>query len=428
MAQGQSKYRKLITAPVIVALATLSVFTGLSSQCVAETVKKPKTHFLSWESVNAHDRLRPWRQVSRPERRFEVKRRKVVHLKKPSLFDRRPVQFATPIASEYLLYVGNNKGLFYCIDMRENKKVWIAPTEGGIESPAAVSESNVYVGDIKGYAYSFDASTGQELWKIQLGGEILGAPLVVGDAVYFVTLSGRLFAIQRLTGIELWHTDAMEKQIGFTVRRQSSPVYYNGSVIFGTSRGTLVSYFEDGSINWLRMLGDPSAQVMDVDSRPLIIADRLYAASADGTLYCLNPNDGSIIWAIEAGGVNDLLFDEGMLYATGKGMLFAVDPDTGMIHWSQNLDVAALSSPAAGEGYIAIVDTVKKLYLIDNKTGDIVYERYIRKGSYGDPVVVGNMVYVLANSSRVFSFLVYEKERKTKAVQKEEKKEIKEEG
>jgi outer membrane protein assembly factor BamB len=375
----------------------------------ARDTYRPKKHFLSWESANAHDKLRPWRKMARPERDFWVKRRKVVRLKKPSLFNRRPVQFSTPVVDGDVLFVGNNASMFYAVDMNQMIKLWSVHTEGGIESPAAVDDANVFLGDIKGYAYSLDKRDGAVKWKVWLEGEMLGAPLVVADRVYFVTLDGRLFAMSKSTGAEIWHTDTMERQVGFTVRRQSSPIYYGGAIIYGTSQGTLVSYGEDASLNWVRMLGDPQSQVMDVDSRPIVIDGRLYATSVDKELFCLDPADGTIIWAIGAGGANDLLYHDGMLYTSGRGVVYAVDPASGTIIWEQNLETPGISSPAGGKGFIAVVSTKDKLYLIDEKNGDIVFERYVRKGSYGDPIVVGEEVYLLANSSRLFSFIVREK-------------------
>jgi outer membrane protein assembly factor BamB len=410
MAVGKSSNGSSRNRIIVALLTILMAGVFMVPPCAAEVRKRPKKHFLSWESTNANERARPWRQVTRPEREFNVKKRKTVRLKKPSLFNRRPVQFSTPAVEGDYLFVGNNAARFYGIDIKgNNKKMWSVETEGGIESPAVADDAKVYVGDTKGYVYALDVSNGETVWKTALDNEILGAPLLVGNTVYLVTLSGRLFALDRSTGIERWHTDSMERQVGFTVRRQSTPIYYDGTIIFGTSRGTLVSYYEGGSIAWVRMLGDPQAQVMDVDSRPLLVADRLYATSADGSLNCLDPDTGDIIWTTEAGGPNDVIFNDGVLYATGKGKIYAVEPDSGTVVWEQDLETAEISSPASGEDFIAVVDTEAKLYVVDSKNGDIVYDRFIRKGSYGDPIVTGDRLYVLSNSSRLFSFEIHEK-------------------
>jgi outer membrane protein assembly factor BamB len=410
MVGRQTAYAKIIVGTCI-ALCVCLQACGASKGAAHPRAKR---HFLAWESANAKDKMRPWRSQKRPEREYEVRARRAVRLEKPSFWDLKPVQFSTPVSDGEKVYVGSNAGMFYAIDLEPNAKQWWVKTEGGIESKAALGEDAVYVGDIKGYAYSFDTKDGSINWKVPLGNELLGAPLVVGRTVYITTLDGRLFALDATTGMEFWHTDAMERLVGFTVRGQSSPIFYNGKIIFGTSRGTLVSYTTDGTLDWVRLLGNPRSQVMDVDSKPLIIGDKLYAASADGMLYCLDPMIGEILWGVPAGGANDLLYHNDVLYASGAGVLTALDPATGSKFWEQNLDTPGISSPAGGKGYIAVVSTRDKLYLVDQYNGDIVFERYIRKGSFGDPLVLNDELFVVANTARVFSFIIHEKEKKVK--------------
>jgi outer membrane protein assembly factor BamB len=131
---------------------------------------------------------------------------------------------------------------------------------------------------------------------------------------------------------------------------------------------------------------------------------------------------GEILWGVPAGGANDLLYHDGVLYASGAGMLAAIDPATGSKFWEQNLDTPGISSPAGGKGYIAVVSTQDKLYLVDQYNGDIVFERYVRRGSFGDPFILGDELFVVANTSRLFSFYVHEKEKKVKKQKKSKKK------
>ena len=408
---AKAQYSKIVL--IFTALALTVCMVPISSYAYKPR-QKPKTHFLSWESANANETYRSWRKTARPQREFEVEKKSTVTLKKASFWNKRPVQFATPVSSGDMLYVGSNGGRFYCIETEKNKKRWEAEL-GGVEAPAALDGESVYVGDVKGYAYSFDAKTGTMRWKSNLANEILSAPLIVGGSVYFVTMDGRLFALDKSTGTELWHGDAMERTVGFTVRRQSSPVYYNGKILYGTSRGTLMAFREDGSVAWARLLGMSQSQVMDIDSRPLIVNGLMYVTSADGGLFCVDPDDGNVQWSLDGGGSNDVLYHNGRLYSTWHGKLASIDPSTGTIFWEQNLEIPGLSSPAGGNGFIAVVSTKDKLYLVDSENGDIVFERYVSKGSFGDPLVIGgDKLYLLSNSSKLYSFTVHEKVKKEK--------------
>ena len=404
-----------------VVTCVLCLTVGVATVYAVPQRTRPQTHFLSWESARVSAKYKYGTAVQRPAHEYEVSSHKVTRLKRPSFFDKRPAQFSTPVVVDHTLYIGSSAGYFYSVDVAKDRTLWMKKTSGGIESPAAVDETAAYVGDIKGTMYAFNRTNGEIVWRTHLGGEMLGQPLVVGPRLYVATIDGRLFALERSSGTELWHTDTMERQTGFTVRRQSSPIYYNGMIIFGTSQGTLVAYREDGARVWTRLLGNPQAQVMDVDSRPVLMNDRLYASSADGMLFCIDPKSGAPVWSVPAGGANDVLYDEGKIFASGSGTLSRIDPDSGEIAWEQNFETAEISSPVAGNGYLAVVSTNEKIYLVDKDTGDMLYERYIRRGSYGDPIVEGDTIYVLSNSSRLFSFQVKEKETKEKKVNKKQR-------
>jgi outer membrane protein assembly factor BamB len=408
MAYGQRPHRRSNALIVTVLAAVWVAFPFfLGSEALAR--QRPKTHFLSWESLRRPEEFRRLDKRVRPLRRFNLSRRRVVKLKKSSFWNRRPYQFSTPLVYEGRIYLGVDAGFFYAVDMSPPSKRWTFRAEGPIQAQASAADDAVYFGDCKGFVYALERASGDLLWKVKLDAEIMAKPLVAGNRLYVVTMSGRLFALDRQRGVEIWHTDASERGFGFAVRRCADPVLKNGLIYVGTSAGTLFAYrASDGQIVWVRQLGDRRSMVYDLDSTPLFAHNCLYVTSSDQRLSCLGPTEGRVVWSIDVGGANDLLFHKDRLYVSDGGSLYAVEPATGQLLWQQDLETPGLSAPAAGKDFIAIVSTSDKLYLIDDDTGDIVYERYIRKGSFGDPVVVGDQVFVLSNSSRLFSFRVRE--------------------
>ena len=408
MAYGRWPHRRLSPLVVMLLAAAWIAFPFLfGSEAMAR--QQPKRHFLSWESLRRPEEYRGVAPRVRPLRRFKLVRHRVVKLKKSSFWNRRPYQFSTPLVYGNRLYIGADAGFFYAIDVTRSAKVWTFRAEGPIQSRAAAADGAVYFGDCKGFVYALESVNGGLLWKVKLDAEIMAKPLVAGDRLYVVTMSGRLFALDRRRGVEIWHTDASERSFGFSVRRSADPVLKGGLIYVGTSAGTLFAYREsNGEIAWVRQLGGKQGTVYDLDSTPIFFEKCLYIASADERLFCLNPENGQVAWSIDVGGANDLLFHKGRLYVSDGGSLYAVEPATGGLLWQQDLETPGLSAPAAGQNYIAIVSTKDKLYLIDDETGDILYERYVRKGSFGDPVVVNDQIFVLVNSSRLFSFKVRE--------------------
>lgn len=372
--------------------------------------EKPKTHFLSWES---HKRPEEYRRLMKnttaAPRRFKVTRERVASLKKTSFWNRRPYQFATPALDGGKLFVGVDVGVFYAIDAKMEKDLWEFKPEGPVHAKAAVSDGVVYFGDTKAFVYALDGETGQEKWRAKLDTEILAAPLVAGSHVYVTDMSGRLYALDRSSGVEVWHTNPNDKGIGFSVRRAASPVEAGGLILLGTSSGLVVAYrVSDGAVAWVRQLGDRQSQIYDVDSTPLIIGDKAYVASADGETFCLESQTGRVVWNAEAGGANDIIFHDGKIYASGGGVLSALDPVTGDIFWQQDIETPEISSPVARDHHIGIVSTVDKFYVIDTETGDIGYDRFVAKGAFGDPVISDDFLYILTNKGKLYSFKIRE--------------------
>jgi len=417
-----SSRRKNKGMKIRILFISLLIILGTSSilKLHAYVDRRPKMHFTSQELHNRPEKYRQMKSGVRSLRRFDVARGRVVKLKPSSLWNRRPYQFSTPESDGDNLYVGVDSGFFYAVGMNPPRKLWIYKAKGPVQAKALVQGGNVFFGDCKGHAYSLNAKTGDLNWETQLDAEIMARPLVVGDMIYFFTMSGRLFGLDMKRGVEVWHTDASDRSFGFSVRRAADPVLYNGVIYLGTSAGTLFAYREiDGALLWARQLGDRQDMVYDIDSTPLFIEGKLYVASADGQLFCMDPTNGSVVWSLGVGGADNMIYHDGRLYVSGgSGNLYSVNPKNGNLLWEQDLETSGISSPAGGRDYVAVVTTDKKFYIIDSDNGDIIFDRYIRKGSLSDPVVVGNKLVILANTGRLFTFHLKELPSRKRRVKK----------
>lgn len=395
------RVRWIAAALCVGAMALLSV----EAFALTRSSQRP----LGWESHGRSSQSRHRVRRGTSIRRVKVSRDTLARLKKSTFWNRRSYQFATPIIEGGRLYVGVDARRFYAIDVPKGKKRWEVVTEGPVQSKAAFSDGTIYVGDAKGIVYALDAEDGSERWRARLDSEVLAQPLVVGDRVYVADLSGRLYALDRSGGTEVWHTNPADRGIGFSVRRASGLVEVNGLILMGTAAGSVMALrATDGQVAWVRQIGNRQSQVCDVDGIPVLDGGRAYVASADGQLAALDPSTGEVLWTADVGGANDLLVQGGRLYASGGGVLSAVDPQTGAITWQQDLQTPEISSPVTGDHYVAVVSTVDKLFLIDDETGDILYDRFVHRGSFGDPAVSDGRLYLLSNATDLYTFRVRE--------------------
>ena len=348
--------------------------------------------------------------VVKSDRRLSVKGTGSTKLKKTTFWNKKPFQFSTPLVSESMIFIGSDSGVFYGIDANKIKKHWKYEAEGSIQSKAQADGGVVYFGDDKGYAYALSATDGKEIWKSFLEWPIVAEPLLSGDRIFFVTERGSLIALSKADGREIFRTPPIEKAVGFSIKGGSAPVWSGGLILFGTSTGMLLAVRENGNLAWVKQLANRQELVYDLDSKPLIEAGRIFVATADRNVYCLDPNGGNVIWSTsEAGGSNDLTLNAGKLYATGGGVLSSINADDGSIIWQQDFETPEISSPAVSQNIAAVISTHDKFYLVDAETGDILFERYIKKGSFADPVFMGDRLYMISNSGVVISYWVHEK-------------------
>lgn len=328
----------------------------------------------------------------------------VTKLKKEGWITKRPFQFSVPVYDDGKLYVGTASGYIYQIDAIKGHKDWMTKLSGAVYAEPAVDGASVYVADRKGMVYSIERSTGKIEWQVDSSAEISSRPVVTDDTVYFATVLRQIVAISKNGTGKRWQTTKTGSLPAMTVKGSSSPVLYNGNIYVGYADGLIVCYrTSDGSPVWSRQLSNKEAMFMDVDSTPLIENGIIYVASVDGKTYALDPKDGAVLWKANRGGPNDLAVDESNVYVSGGGKLVALRKDSGAVVWEKDFQEPEVSAPVIKDGFIGIASTRDKLYIVDAKDGNIRYERFMGKGSFGKPVIVGNMIYLFSNSSKLFA-------------------------
>ena len=129
-----------------------------------------------------------------------------------------------------------------------------------------------------------------------------------------------------------------------------------------------------------------------------------YVPSADGNLFAIHPENGKTVWRTAVGGVNDVVLTDPFLYVTAGGVIHCFNAATGQILWEQDLNLPEISSPVLYGNWLAVIATKGQLYFLNRLTGDIHHSWHVKGGSYGDPVVNDNLLYVLSNAARLYAF------------------------
>ncbi|RRZ90970.1 outer membrane protein assembly factor BamB [Erwinia sp. 198] len=141
----------------------------------------------------------------------------------------------------------------------------------------------------------------------------------------------------------------------------------------------------------------------------------VYVGSERAQVYALNSSDGSIAWQTKAAGEvlsRPVASDGLVLVHTSNGMLQGLDQNSGVVKWTVNLDVPALSlrgesAPATAFGAAIVGGDNGRVSAVMMNQGQIIWQQRISQPGGATeidrladvdttPVVVDGVVYALA--------------------------------
>lgn len=110
---------------------------------------------------------------------------------------------------------------------------------------------------------------------------------------------------------------------------------------------------------------------------PLYTGDRIFAASADGEVYALEPDDGGVVWQRDIGqeimaGVGG---DQALVYlVTRDARLLAISRDNGEEVWSAALPNEALSAPRSNNDMVVVQSIDGKVHAFNTGNGEKLWQ------------------------------------------------------
>lgn len=132
--------------------------------------------------------------------------------------------------------------------------------------------ARLFIAYDNGYLLCAEAKTGNTLWGFLADAPIVDGPFVADDVVLVPTVENRLFAVDAETGNEVWTASGMTRAAA-----------HAGDVVFGES-------FDRQLVLLDRKTGNRRATYRLAAGEHLVtntISDRVYLASAKGSLRCL---------------------------------------------------------------------------------------------------------------------------------------------
>lgn len=209
---------------------------------------------------------------------------------------------AHPVVNDGKVYFGGSDGKFRAINAKTGKLVWdFMPIKTYVETKPLIAEGKVIFGAWDTHLYALDAETGQMLWIWQ--GErsgLLYSPAVVhpvyaNGKVFIVAPDRVMSAIDMETGQTVWRSDKFKVRENIGLSEDGNTVYAKTMwdiVCAVSTQGDKPETRWSTEVNYGFEI-DPSI--------PVEIDGKVIFATQFGYVYCLNAQDGKILWGHRIG-------------------------------------------------------------------------------------------------------------------------------
>ena len=249
------------------------------------------------------------------------------------------------------------------------------------------------------------AQAGVPIYKLPTGEYIHSHPLITGDKLIFTygwrgQYAGGALVLDRNSLKELWQCE-----VGACV--EGGAALYENNAIFGDAQGRVYSMRLD--IERRPML----LNTLDgaIRAAPLVSERRLYVATLEGVIACLDARSGVIVRQSQLGGVKGaariasapVMYSRGALFGALDGGLYLFDAESGRTDLVFKAEAGIYTSPILHDGRVIITTERGDVVMVDprNRKGTSLLkaDNLIRAA----PLLADGILYVASHDHRLYA-------------------------
>lgn len=307
-----------------------------------------------------------------------------------------------------IIYAADYKGRVTAVSMSEGQRVWQRKLKQPITGAVGYAANKVLVGTRDGDVIALDAVNGQPSWTAAMTSEVLAAPAGAGNRVVVHTLDGKIYGLNGQSGVREWVFDRVSPVL--SLRGSSRPVVDDDTLVAGFANGKVASFsLFEGRLQWERQIAVARGRtelerVVDIDATPVLLNDRVYIASYQGTVACLDRRTGRTLWQNDASVYAGLAVDTNLaVITTDLGHVVAYDARTGLESWRQTgLQRRGVTAPVLYKEYVVVADADGYVHVLSQLDGDFVARKRVdRDGIRSAPQVVEDDLLVFGIEGRI---------------------------
>ena len=196
-----------------------------------------------------------------------------------------------------------------------------------------------------------------------------------------------------------------------TLRGTATPIISDDVILVGFSSGRVTLLERGTGFSGLdRRVGVAQGdsdleRLVDIDGSMAMQNGRVYAASFQGRIICIDIASGRTLWSEEASSVSGVGTGFGNVYLAGSdSQISAYNADNGREVWRvDDLLHRDVTAPVALGSYLAFTDFEGYLHLVAQSDGRFVGRRKVDGSGVGAGVVAeGGRMYLMGNKGSLF--------------------------
>ncbi len=258
----------------------------------------------------------------------------------------------SPTVNDEFVIFGNNKKSVYCLDRKSGDEIWNKELAGN-SFYQAIHDGKLFLGDSSGMFSCLNLSNGKLIWEYDVHQSIVSCPIVSDDCVFFVSKDWYLYCLT-LGGKLKWKFRTENCIFSSPVKSE------NNIFVVSEDRHVYCINADTGTLKWKRNVGSPSADA-DHKSMPAIhdgkifIGLKLRGIGSYG-VTCLDASTGELMWQTKMPDrtYSFAISDNRLFTGCENGLFFCLNIDDGKIIWNFKTNNRIVDSPVADDKYVLV--------------------------------------------------------------------------
>lgn len=333
-----------------------------------------------------------------------------------------------PVVAEGRVFTMDAETSVSAFDAASGRRLWrinLTPRReerGAIGGGLAYHAGKLFVSTAYGDVIALQPDTGLAYWTTSLKLPIRGAPAADAGRVFVITYDNQMHALDTDRGEVLWTNTGVVEQAGFL--GGANAAVEGNIVITPYSSGEVLALRADtGVVAWGEQLIRASGRISqagalnDINGRPVIDRDRVYAVSQSGRFVAINIRTGERIWERVIPSIQTPWVAGDFIYAvTIDAELLCLSRRDGRVKWIRQLrryedpeakidkGIITWYGPVLAGDRLLVASTDERLLAVSPYTGDLLGEVSLPDKASVSPVVAGDTVYVITDDATLSAY------------------------